>query len=138
MRRLAVVSLLLAGCPWVSNKEFDAVWDVDGDGWGYVDDCGPDDPLVYPGAPDPRGDGCDDDCGVEPDADGDDWPDDADCDDTDATRFPCSGAEVDGDDVDHDCDGFDGVRPAAATCPSADPDDPEVAARDLCAAPALD
>ena len=43
------------------------------------------------------GDGCDSDCGMEPDADGDDWPDDNDCGPEDPTIYPCNPDEVDED-----------------------------------------
>ena len=57
-----------------------------------------------------RGDGCDADCGNEVDSDGDDWPDVADCSPDDASIYPCAPDDVDGDDVDSDCDGLDGAR----------------------------
>lgn len=103
--------------------------DVDADGFLASEDCDDDNANVYPGAPDFRGDGCDANCGTEADADGDDWPDDADCGPEDATTFPCSDAEVDGDTVDSDCDGVDGIR--GDTCNSTDPnfaDTPELTA----------
>ena len=67
-----------------------------------------------------RGDGCDADCSRTPDADGDDWPDDADCNPNDASVFPCSDAEQPDDDVDSDCDGEDEAR--LDTCLGWDPD----------------
>ncbi len=118
-----LVFLSLGGCAYVTRAEYLEYWDEDGDGWPVSEDCAPKDPDVYPYAPDPRGDGCDSDCGMEPDADGDDWPDAADCGPQDPDIHPCSGSEVPGDGVDHDCDGFDGVR--NDTCPGLDPDYPE-------------
>ncbi len=113
----------LAGCAYVTRAEFLEVWDEDRDQFPIGEDCAPTDPTIYPGAADPRGDGCDTDCGREPDADGDDWPDAADCGPNDPTIYPCSASEVVGDDVDHDCDGLDGVR--LDTCPGTDPDYPD-------------
>lgn len=108
----------LAGCAYVSRDDYLKYWDTDGDGWPLGEDCAPDDPLVYPYAPDRRGDGCDTDCGTEPDQDGDDWPDLADCAPDDATIFPC--APDDAAAPDQDCDGLDGPRVDA--CPGEDPD----------------
>jgi hypothetical protein len=48
--------------------------DPDGDGFFCDQDCGPDDPTTYPGAPDLCGDGLDQDCNGRPD-DGFDCPD---------------------------------------------------------------
>lgn len=123
MPRTAVLVLgLLVGCAYVSRAELDARYDADGDGFAFDEDCDDGSDQVYPGAPDVRGDGCDADCGFEPDADGDDWPDAADCAPDDPEIFPCSAREVDGDEVDHDCDGFDAARSDA--CPVEDPYDP--------------
>ena len=115
--------ILLPGCVYVSRDEYRAYWDADGDGWPLDEDCAPDDAKVFPYAADPRGDGCDSDCGKEPDADLDDWPDAADCGADDATIHPCSAAEVDGDTIDSDCDGLDGMRVDA--CEGLDPDHPD-------------
>lgn len=119
-----VLVLLISGCAYVTEDEFLATWDQDGDSWPVGEDC-VDDPAengatVFPFAADVRGDGCDADCSRTADADGDDWPDDADCNPTDATIFPCSDAEVADDDVDSDCDGKDGAR--LDTCLGWDPD----------------
>lgn len=131
MRRAALWWLggwasMSSGCAYVTRAEFDTFWDADGDGYGIDEDCDADNPAVFPGAGDVRGDGCDADCGFEPDADGDDWPDANDCDPDDATVYPCSPAEIDGDGRDNDCDGDDGVR--ADVCPTADPYVPDAAA----------
>ena len=115
---------MLTGCFYISKGEFDDAWDRDGDGFPNDEDCAPDDPRIYPGAPDPRGDGCDSDCGVEPDADGDDWPDDNDCyGGTDPTIYPCA-PDAPGDEVDSDCDGYPDPRPAEDVCLGIDPRDP--------------
>lgn len=118
--RLALALLLTTGCAYVTQSEYDAHWDVDGDGWPIGDDCDDNDPAVFPWAPDHRGDGCDADCGREPDDDGDDWPNTADCDPDDKDVHPCSEAEVEGDGFDHDCDGLDGIR--TDVCAGIDPD----------------
>lgn len=106
---LAALWFGLAGCFYVTREEYDAAWDADGDGWPLDEDCAVDDPAIHPFAPDRRGDGCDSDCGGEPDADLDDWPDGADCDPADPAIHPCA-PDVDGDGVDADCDGHDGPR----------------------------
>lgn len=125
LRWLPLLALSLASCAYVTRGEYLQYWDEDGDGWPLEEDCDPTDPQVYPYAPDPRGDGCNSDCGTEPDADGDDWPDAADCDPNDPEIHPCSNAEVAGDGVDNDCDGRDGIR--TEPCSQADPDFPDVA-----------
>ncbi len=125
-RTLGLILLMLGGCPWVTEEEYDQHWDVDEDGWGIDEDCAPDDERVYPYAPDVRGDGCDSDCGRELDSDGDDWPDDADCGPSDPMIFPCSPHETQGDGKDSDCDGLDGPR--TEPCITADPDYPEAEA----------
>lgn len=112
----------LSSCAYVTEKDLLEAWDPDGDGWPAPDDCRPDDKDYYPYAYDLRGDGCDHDCGTEPDDDGDDWPNAADCDPQNPDAYPCSPHEVDGDGVDLDCDGQDRAR--TDTCPGLDPDYP--------------
>jgi len=112
--------MALAGCVYVTKAEFESYWDQDGDGWPLDDDCDDQNPDIFPGAPDLRGDGCDADCGREPDMDGDDWPDLADCNAEDPLIHPCSDEEVAGDGIDHDCDGHDEIR--ADACRGTDPD----------------
>ncbi len=125
------VALVFSGCFYVTKSEYDAAWDADGDLWPVGEDCAPDDPDIYPGAPDFRGDGCDADCGVEPDADGDDWPDVADCAPDDDTIYPCAPDEP-GDGIDQDCDNRDGPR--EDDCPGGPADAPQLAPS--CAHPA--
>ena len=79
MRFAVLLVPLVAGCLWVTTDEVDQSYDKDSDGWGLGEDCNDGNDQVYPFAPDWRGDGCDADCNKEPDADGDDWPDDTDC-----------------------------------------------------------
>jgi len=107
---LPLLMLAMTGCAYMSRDQYDELFDQDGDGWGVDEDCNDLEAEIHPFAPDVRGDGCDADCGREPDADGDDWPDDADCAPDDASIFPCNPDEADGDGVDSDCDGSDGVR----------------------------
>ena len=124
-------TLLLSGCFYVSNAEFDEAWDRDSDSWPLGEpgdpeaDCAPFNAAINPNAPDIRGDQCDSDCGREADADNDDHPDAADCDSTDPTVHPCA-EDVDGDGIDHDCDGNDGPNPDnAEVCPRPDPSFPD-------------
>ena len=116
-------------------------WDRDADGYderGDPADCAPDDPEVHPNAPDPFGDGLDQDCdtcdevsgdGVDRDCDG--FPGNAelagdplfDCDDTDAAIHPAATEACDG--IDNDCDpktdewldsDGDGLTPCEGDC----------------------
>ena len=68
---LALLTLLLLGCPDIEPR-----FDLDGDGVEDQLDCAPSDPLTYPGADDPYGDGVDTDCsGTDGlDFDGDGYP----------------------------------------------------------------
>lgn len=124
--------LLLPGCFYATKGQYDEAFDRDGDTWPLGDDCAPDDPLIYPGAPDFRGDGCDADCGVELDTDGDDWPDDADCDPTDPAIHPCA-EDIAGDGIDQDCDNTDGPRDTE--CPTGPADATDLGA--TCANPSV-
>lgn len=123
-----VCGALFTGCFYVSNKEFEEAWDRDGDRWPLGEDgdpdadCAPADPNIHPFAADPRGDGCDSDCGRELDSDDDDFPDDADCAPDDPTIYPCA-PDVEGDDEDSDCDGFD--TPRTDECLGIDPSFPD-------------
>ncbi|TNE85099.1 MAG: hypothetical protein EP330_27235 [Deltaproteobacteria bacterium] len=120
-RALALLMILgLTGCPYMSKSQFDEYWDGDGDQYGPDEDCDNNNPYVYPYAHDFRGDGCDADCGAEPDADNDDWPDSIDCDSTSAEIYPCAPEAAEDDGVDSDCDGLDTTRTDG--CSFYDPD----------------
>ncbi len=115
---LPVLVIALAGCPRSD------LFDFDGDGVPDIDDCDPEDPTIFPDAPDPWGDGIDQDCdlceapdagdGEDEDCDGypanDDLPPDEawryDCDDNRADTHP-GAVDLPNDDIDQDCDGFD-------------------------------
>ncbi|MCB9682638.1 MAG: putative metal-binding motif-containing protein [Alphaproteobacteria bacterium] len=110
MRRpLALGALWLVGCTFRPASPCDPRFDADGDGADDCADCAPDDPTVFPGAPEACND-VDDDCdGVVDDDPFDAMPEvcngvDDDCDGvidddpTDATEEVCNG-------VDDDCDG---------------------------------
>jgi len=115
-RALALVFLLIlgGGCDTVGNS----LADFDGDNSLDDVDCGPADPTVYPGAPDPYGDDLDQSCdgvdGVDNDRDGypaedpdyspddpDDMPD-WDCVDSNAAVNP-GAEEVANNGLDDDC-----------------------------------
>lgn len=114
-----VIAVALAGCPYMSEEQFQSYWDNDQDEWGVDEDCDDTNEYRHPFAHDFRGDGCDADCGGELDSDGDDWPDDSDCDGANPDIYPCA-PEIEGDGVDSDCGGEDGVR--SDGCDFADPD----------------
>ncbi|MEO0606558.1 MAG: putative metal-binding motif-containing protein, partial [Myxococcota bacterium] len=87
----------------------DAIVDADGDGATARVDCDDTDPDRYPGAPDPLGDGLDQNCdGADGptlvDQDGDGVLPPLDCDDTDPSIYP-GAPDIPGDGIDQDCDG---------------------------------
>ncbi len=103
------------GTATVSSVYFDA----DGDGYTPAQgDCEDTDPAVHPGAPDPVGDGVDQNCdgpdGVDADGDGSlAIPSGgADCDDGDPSVFPGAAEVCDG--LDQDCDGAIDEDPVGA------------------------
>jgi Putative metal-binding motif len=85
--------------------------DVDGDGFNRPGDCNDGNGAVHPGAPDPLGDGADQNCdGVDGnvnDRDGDGSPAGQDCNDASAAVHP-GAPDKRGDRVDQNCDGADG------------------------------
>ena len=102
-----MLAFLLAGCPGGTET-----YDFDGDGTVDSNDCGPEDPAIYPEAPDQVGDGVDQDCdGVDgTDVDGDGYASAAsggdDCNDDDFTIHP-GATEIADDAIDQDCDEHD-------------------------------
>ena len=108
-RRLAVALVFLAGC--TTNE---VRYDFDGDGVEDTADCAPADASIRPGAPDPYGDGIDQDCdgfdGVDRDGDGSaaNAGEEPDCNDEDGAVHPGAFDPM-GDSVDGDCDGSDGT-----------------------------
>ena len=115
-RRLPPLVLCLgamaSGC---LPAEYPTNWDADGDGYGTIEDCDPDDPLIHPGADDPVGDAIDQNCdgydGV--DSDGDGGAEHVDCDDEDPTIYP-GAPDPYGDGIDQDCDECPGDSPDGA------------------------
>jgi len=108
---ILMLGVAVVGCP--------ARFDFDGDGVEDAEDCEPEDPDIYPGAPDPFGDGVDSDCdgcldggdGIDRDCDG--YPANGDvggelydCDDNNDGVNP-GADEIPNDDVDQDCDDED-------------------------------
>ena len=134
----AALSLALAGCPVTPT-----VLDTDRDGVTDDFDCDAEDGEIYPGAPDPYGDGVDQNCdGVDGvDADGDGYASASsggdDCDDSSPWVHP-DAEEIPDDYIDQDCDGADLVCDADADgvlsveCGGEDCDD----ANALCSLPA--
>ena len=108
------------------------VGDFDADGAVDSEDCGPADPLVYPGAADPYGDGIDQNCdgedGLASDLDGDSFASRVDCDDRNPYVNPAADDPI-GDGIDQNCDGVDGIAvdldqdsfSNAADCDDSDP-----------------
>ena len=106
------------GLVGTTTAQIDVVADPDNDGDGFPqsEDCDDDDDTIYPGAPDPYGDGIDQDCddadGVDTDGDGYPAPgqgvtaDIEDCNDNDNTIHPLAG-DTAGDGTDQDCDELD-------------------------------
>lgn len=105
--------LVLAGCPYVTETEFQSRIDLDGDGhpavrWGGSD-CDDADPSTYPDAIDAPYDGVDSDCDYGDDFDADrdgsvsDLHGGEDCDDLREDVGPSELEVPDG--VDNDCDG---------------------------------
>jgi len=114
--------------------------DADGDGYQDINcggtDCNDNNDTIYPGAPDPCGDGVDQNCDgtdecVCEDADGDGYQDincgGTDCDDTNGQVHP-QATEICDDDKDNDCDGLTDcddtscATDPSCTCPDADGD----------------
>ena len=104
--------------------------DEDADGAPVGVDCNDHDPYVFPGAPEVKCDGVDDDCDGKdlcaPDDDGDGYSPPADCDDHDPKRNPgareifCNGIDEECNGVD-DCDADGDGDAAPADCNDKDP-----------------
>jgi hypothetical protein len=104
------------GCNNTSDQRFD----FDGDGVEDALDCAPQDPTINADAPDPFGDGIDQNCdgadGVDGDGDGFPLEEEGyegdfihwDCNDAEPSVYPGAN-EIQDDGIDNDCDGVDEV-----------------------------
>ena len=117
---LVLFALLMGGCGPASE----VLHDFDGDGSIDQDDCGPDNPDVYPGARvDEYGDGLDSNCdgndGIDNDGDGFPAPGAGvpaeleDCNDSNASIHP-EAIEIPADGVDQNCDNIGGSSASGA------------------------
>lgn len=102
---MRLVVLMLFGCTPDASPPPVPVTDADRDGVDDIDDCAPQDPAVYPGAPDAWYDGVDSDCegNSDFDQDNDRFDRGEDCDDLDPDIHPFADELC--NDVDEDCDG---------------------------------
>ena len=114
MLALVLVPATLSGC---RNPN---LYDFDGDGSPDIEDCAPEDPEIYPGAPDAYGDDIDQSCdqcgggagdGIDRDCDG--YPANADLSAEDRDLYDCNDEDdsihpdafdVPNDGIDQDCD----------------------------------
>ena len=97
--------MLLSGCLLVDEEN---LFDPDGDGYDWPDDCDSEDDQVHPGMTEVWYDGVDQDCdGNDDDADEDGYAEADDCDDTLDSINPGM-EEICSDGIDQDCDGGPG------------------------------